>query len=94
MQFDRVPDVELSVVDPVARAPRPAESRTWFSPGGGDPWAIADGFEVEWAGEGEWKITLDVFRDLGLAFGAALLGIFVILMFQTNSRFLPLVMML
>jgi multidrug efflux pump subunit AcrB len=40
------------------------------------------------------KITLDVFRDLGLAFGAALLGIFVILMFQTGSRTLPLVIML
>ena len=37
---------------------------------------------------------LDVFRDLGLAFGAALLGIFVILMFQTGSRVLPLVIML
>ena len=25
-----------------------------------------NGAEVVWAGEGEWKITLDVFRDLGL----------------------------
>ena len=49
---------------------------------------------VEWAGEGEWKITLDVFRDLGLAFAAALLGIFVILMFQTGSRLLPVLIML
>jgi len=94
MQFDRVSDEQLSAVDPGGRESRPAESRTWFSPGGGDPWALAPGFEVEWAGEGEWKITLDVFRDLGLAFGAALLGIFVILMFQTNSRVLPMVMML
>jgi multidrug efflux pump subunit AcrB len=52
------------------------------------------GYTVEWAGEGEWKITLDVFRDLGLAFAAALLGIFVILMFETRSRVLPLVIML
>jgi len=35
-----------------------------------------------------------VFRDLGLAFGAALLGIFIILMFQTGSRVLPLLIML
>jgi len=35
-----------------------------------------------------------VFRDLGLAFGAALAGIFVILMFQTASRLLPVVIML
>ena len=52
------------------------------------------GYTVNWAGEGEWKITLDVFRDLGLAFGAALVGIFVILMFETGSRMLPLVIML
>jgi multidrug efflux pump subunit AcrB len=51
-------------------------------------------YEVLWSGEGEWKITLDVFRDLGLAFGAAMVGIFVILMFQTGSRLLPLVIML
>jgi len=25
---------------------------------------------VVWSGEGEWNITLDVFRDLGMAFGA------------------------
>lgn len=35
-----------------------------------------------------------MFRDLGIAFGAALLGIFVILMFQTGSRVLPLLIML
>jgi multidrug efflux pump subunit AcrB len=52
------------------------------------------GSNVQWAGEGEWKITLDVFRDLGLAFGAALVGIFVILMFQTGSRILPILIML
>ncbi len=73
---------------------KPVERRTWLAPGGGDPWALPAGYRVEWAGEGEWKITLDVFRDLGVAFAAALLGIFVILMFQTGSRSLPLVIML
>ncbi|MEZ6131896.1 MAG: efflux RND transporter permease subunit [Planctomycetaceae bacterium] len=73
---------------------RPVESRTWFTPGGGDEWHVPEGIRIQWAGEGEWKITLDVFRDLGLAFGAALLGIFVILMFQTGSRILPPVIML
>ncbi len=34
-----------------------------------------------------------MFRDLGLAFGAALLGIFVVLMFQTGSRTLPVLIM-
>jgi len=73
---------------------RPAAERTWLSPGGGDPWSMPAGFTVDWAGEGEWKITLDVFRDLGLAFAAAQVLIFVLLMFQTGSRLLPLVIML
>jgi multidrug efflux pump subunit AcrB len=73
---------------------RPVDQRTWLSPGGGDHWAVPEGIEVNWAGEGEWKITLDVFRDLGLAFAAALAGIFLILMFQTQSRILPVLIML
>ena len=91
IQFDRQPDG--TVTQPAAE-PRPLSRRTWFSPGGGDPWSLAKGYRVDWAGEGEWKITLDVFRDLGLAFAAALVGIFVILMFETQSRVLPLVIML
>lgn len=75
-------------------APRPLEKRTWLRPGGGVPWAVPEGFEVHWAGEGEWKITLDVFRDLGIAFGVALLAIYVLLMFETGSQVLPLVIML
>jgi multidrug efflux pump subunit AcrB len=78
-------------------APRPAgeaRNRTWLTPGGGASWSVAPGYIIQWAGEGEWKITLDVFRDLGLAFAAAQVGIFVILMFQTQSRLLPLVIML
>ncbi|QDV24520.1 efflux RND transporter permease subunit [Aureliella helgolandensis] len=72
---------------------RELSDRSWLSPGGGLPWSVPDGYRVEWAGEGEWDITLDVFRDLGLAFGAALLGIFVVLMFQTGSRTLPVLIM-
>ena len=49
---------------------------------------------LEWAGEGEWKITLDVFRDLGIAFAIALLGIYVLLVGQTKSYFMPLVLMI
>ena len=48
---------------------------------------------LRWAGEGEWKITLDVFRDLGLAFGAAMIGIYILLVIQTTSYLLPLVIM-
>jgi multidrug efflux pump subunit AcrB len=55
---------------------------------------IPEGFEIEWAGEGEWKITVDVFRDLGLAFGAACLGIYVLLVYQTGSYFMPIILMI
>jgi multidrug efflux pump subunit AcrB len=55
---------------------------------------VPGGTRVEFAGEGEWKITIDVFRDLGLAFGAAMLMIYVILVAQTNSFVVPLVVML
>ena len=56
--------------------------------------AVPAGFEVVWAGEGEWKITVDVFRDLGLAFGAACLGIYVLLVYQTGSYFMPIILMI
>ncbi len=91
MQLDRQADG--SQTTPAATI-RPAEDRTWLSPGGNDPWSLPVGYTVNWSGEGEWKITLDVFRDLGLAFAAAQVLIFVLLMFQTGSRLLPLVIML
>ena len=74
--------------------PSEASQRTWLNPGGGVQWNTAPEFSVIWNGEGEWKITLDVFRDLGLAFAAALFAIFLLLMFQTGSRLLPIVIML
>lgn len=52
------------------------------------------GAEVVWAGEGEWKITLDVFRDLGLAFAGALLMIYILMVYQTGSYLIPLVQMI
>jgi multidrug efflux pump subunit AcrB len=55
---------------------------------------LPDGITADWRGEGEWKITLDVFRDLGVAFGVALLGISVLLVYETRSSGLPLVIML
>jgi len=51
------------------------------------------GTNAEWAGEGEWKITLDVFRDLGIANVAALLGIFILLVAETGSFVMPLLIM-
>lgn len=51
------------------------------------------GIAARWTGEGEWSLTLDVFRDLGLAFGGALVGIYVLLVLQTGSFALSLVVM-
>lgn len=77
-----------------ANAPRPVEGRTFFSNGSGIAWGLPPGFTVDFAGEGEWKITLDVFRDLGLAFGAAMIAIYVLLVAQTGSFTIPVVVML
>jgi multidrug efflux pump subunit AcrB len=77
-----------------AGTPRPVARRTFLSNGGDIAWGVPAGFAVDFAGEGEWKITLDVFRDLGLAFGAAMIGIYVLLVAQTGSFALPVVVML
>lgn len=73
---------------------RSVAKRTFFSNGSHVQWGIPDGFRVDFAGEGEWKITLDVFRDLGLAFGAAMIGIYILLVAQMGSFVVPLIVML
>lgn len=75
-------------------AGRPVAERTFFFRGGGVSWSLPPGFAVDFAGEGEWKITLDVFRDLGLAFGAAMIGIYILLVAQMGSFVIPIVVML
>ncbi len=55
---------------------------------------LPSGIRAEWAGEGEWKITLRVFRDMGIAFAAALTGIYILLTLQTNSFFMPVLIMM
>lgn len=54
---------------------------------------LPPGYTLDWAGEGEWHITVQVFRDLGLAFGAALFFIYVLLVAQTESMAMPLIIM-
>ncbi|MFH1745897.1 MAG: efflux RND transporter permease subunit, partial [Planctomycetota bacterium] len=73
---------------------RPLAERTYWDNGGGVAWSIPAGFEVDWAGEGEWNITIDVMRDLGLAFAAACLGIYVLLVYETKSYLMPLILMI
>lgn len=69
------------------------QERSFFDSGGGDPWDIPEDISVSWTGEGEWKITLDVFRDMGIAFAFALVAIFIVLRIQTASATLSLIIM-
>lgn len=55
---------------------------------------LSNGTIAEWNGEGEWEVTTRVFRDLGIAFAVALVGIFILLVAQTNNIIMPIVIML
>ena len=69
------------------------DKRNFFNSGGGIPWQLPAGVTLDWGGEGEWKITIEVFRDMGLAFAFALVGIFFVLRLQTSSITLSLIIM-
>jgi multidrug efflux pump subunit AcrB len=69
------------------------ENRNFLSPGAGLGWSVPDGIEVLWTGEGEWRITVRVFRDMGLAFAFALIAIFFVLRLQTESTALSMIIM-
>jgi multidrug efflux pump subunit AcrB len=75
-------------------APRSVADRTFLSNGGGIPWAIPAGIRADFAGEGEWNMTIDVFRDMGLAFVAAMIAIYIILVAQLKSFVIPVVVMM
>ncbi len=75
-------------------APRALGERTYLMNGGGDPWQLPEDVSVVWNGEGEWDITLRVFRDLGIAFGVALVGIFIVLYVQTELASIAAIIML
>ncbi len=48
-------------------------------------WSVPRDIRASFGGEGEWQLTLDVFRDMGLAFAAALVAIYILLVGQTRS---------
>ena len=52
---------------------------------------LPDGYHIEW--EGEWQLTLEVFRDLGLAMLVAVILIYIILVGQFRSFKIPLIML-
>jgi multidrug efflux pump subunit AcrB len=85
-------DAAIISRDP-ASPPSNWRGRSFLSPGGGDAWIIPEGIEVQWTGEGEWRVTVRVFRDMGLAFAFALFAIFFVLRVQTASTALSLIIM-
>lgn len=93
--IDILTDQQANGPDYVSNEPaRTTEERTFLSNGSGVDWRVPEAMTVTFSGEGEWKITLDVFRDLGLAFGAAMLMIYIILVAQTGSFLVPIIVML
>ena len=89
---DVAADLTTAEVGPAE--PRGLAWRTYLSNGGGIPWSLPAGTSVKWLGEGELNITVDVFRDLGIAFSVALIGIYFLLVYQTASYAMPLILMI
>ena len=69
------------------------QTRTFLNAGGDDKWTLPEDIKLVWSGEGEWRITIRVFRDMGLAFVFALVGIYFVLRIQTASTALSLIIM-
>ena len=69
------------------------QQRNFLVNGAGDYWQLPEHIHMSWRGEGEWKITVDVFRDMGIAFAFALAAIFMVLRVQTQSAVLSLIIM-
>ncbi|WP_394176831.1 efflux RND transporter permease subunit [Thalassotalea litorea] len=72
---------------------KPWQQRTFLNSGAGMGWTLPEGTHYSFSGEGEWRITIDVFRDMGIAFAFALTGIFIVLKWQTHSTALSLIIM-
>ncbi len=48
-------------------------------------------FSLKW--DGEWQITYETFRDMGIAYGVGLIGIFFLIVAQFRSYLVPLIIM-
>ena len=70
-----------------AGLPPPDAVLTLYEKGKSDP--RLKPYDVNWFGEGEMHITIQVFRDMGIAFLVAVLGIYILLLYQTQSYLLP-----
>jgi multidrug efflux pump subunit AcrB len=50
-----------------------------------------DGFAIKW--DGEWQITYETFRDMGIAYAAGLVLIYLLIVAQFRSYIVPLIIM-
>ena len=60
----------------------------WFIHQPDDPYS---GYQIKW--DGEWKVTYETFRDMGLAYAVGLLLIYLLVVAHFNSYLVPLVIM-
>ncbi len=60
----------------------------WFIRQPSDPYA---GYSVKW--DGEWKVTYETFRDMGLAYGVGLILIYLLVVAHFGSYLVPLIIM-
>ncbi len=65
--------------------PEDYQARSFINSGGGLYWQLPENIKLTFSGEGEWRITIRVFRDMGLAFAFALAAIYLVLRIQTQS---------
>jgi multidrug efflux pump subunit AcrB len=61
---------------------------TYFFKQPSDPYA---GYALKW--DGEWQVTYETFRDMGIAYGVGLLLIYLLVVAQFKSYLVPLVIM-
>ena len=96
LRADQVTPERLAALPEAVRnaPPRPLATRTMFKKGGGQPWAVPAGIQTQWWDEGETRLTMHIFRDLGAGFAGALLVIYLLLVYQTGSFLLPVVIMM
>ena len=72
-------------IDDLAKTGTPVEQRYISQPG--NPYS----FSMKW--DGEWQITYETFRDMGLAYSVGLILIYLLVVAQFRSYLLPLIIM-
>ncbi|MDD4929487.1 MAG: efflux RND transporter permease subunit [Gallionella sp.] len=68
--------------------PQGGKLQSYFFKTPGDPYA---GYALKW--DGEWQVTFETFRDMGIAYGVGLILIYLLVVAQFKSYLVPLVIM-